>query len=239
MKNKYDIVITTLPQIRLEPLHGPALLKSVVESNNFRCKVLDWNYDLFLRVMQTKWAFLLDPGDMTFRSEKHFKPVWEKYLSKIVEEWILELKDLNPQWLGISFFSQRNEFLIEEFLKLIRKKIPDLKIVVGGPYAVFTAKDLKERKLIDAYINGEGENTIVELLKGNFDAPGINDNPPQWIEDLDLAPFPDYSDYAMEKFPPALFDSTKPLGRDQTIRTLPITGSRGCINRCSFCDNFA
>ena len=51
--------------------------------------------------------------------------------------------------------------------------------------------------IIDAHIKGDGEESLVELLKGNLDYAGINGEQPTQIKNLDTLAFPDYSDYEL------------------------------------------
>ena len=66
----------------------------------------------------------------------------------------------------------------------------------------------------------EGEVAIVNLLKHGKGA-GVDNT--DWIQQLDLerSPLPDYSDYDLDAYE-----------GDQIM----ITGSRGCVRRCTFCD---
>ena len=87
------------------------------------------------------------------------------------------------------------------------------------------AEELYARRIIDAYIKGDGEESLVELLKGNLDYAGINGEQPTQIKNLDTLAFPDYSDYELSFY-------TNKKG----LQALPITGSRGCVRNCTFCD---
>ena len=44
---------------------------------------------------------------------------------------------------------------------------------------------LKKENLIDHYVVGEGEDTIIELLKGNLNFPGIDGSLPKQVKSLD------------------------------------------------------
>jgi radical SAM superfamily enzyme YgiQ (UPF0313 family) len=111
-------------------------------------------------------------------------------------------------------------------LKTIR---PDLKIVIGGSgiknfvaeSQINFAELLKTKGYIDDYINGDGEHSIVEYLKNNLTYPGINSATWEPVTDLNVLPYPDFSDYNF-----LLYDDPG----------IPICDSRGCVRTCEFCD---
>ena len=70
------------------------------------------------------------------------------------------------------------------------------------------------------FIVGEGEYSLLEFLNGNLIYPGINGLPPVQIQNISELPIPDYSDN-LESF---------------DYGSLYITGSRGCVRKCTFCD---
>ena len=71
-----------------------------------------------------------------------------------------------------------------------------------------------------SFIVGEGEYGLLEFLNGNLIYPGINGLPPVQIQNISELPIPDYSDN-LESF---------------DYSSLYITGSRGCVRKCTFCD---
>lgn len=86
------------------------------------------------------------------------------------------------------------------------------------------ADKLMKEGLIDAYIKGDGDIALVELLKSNFEYAGINGNPYMGVPDLNVIPKPDWSDVIDLPY------------RYHDRKILPITGSRGCVRHCTFCD---
>ena len=104
----------------------------------------------------------------------------------------------------------------------------DAKIILGGTGLGISMGGKKtfgtrliEEGYADYFIDGEGENAPVALLKGDTSGPGINSTQYKQIDNIDNIPFPDYSDYQED-----YGDITK----------ITLTGSRGCVRRCSFCD---
>jgi len=124
------------------------------------------------------------------------------------------------------------------------KKInPRAAIILGGPQATFTDIDtLKAFPCVDIIVRGEGELTIVELMKkleGKQDLKDINgisyrqdgriirNKNRELIRDLDTLPLPAY--HLMEKY---LSCEDKLLLRNLRIY---IQVGRGCPYRCTFC----
>lgn len=141
----------------------------------------------------------------------------------------------------------------KEFIPWIRRDHPNAKIVVGG--GCFTA--LKQDMMrwipdIDYGVIGEGEKTIIELIRAveNNDSvkqiqgliyredDEIVENPPRSLmaeQELDELPYPAWHLLAMEEtyFP----NSPLPLSAEclRSRRRLNILASRGCPYQCTFC----
>jgi len=125
----------------------------------------------------------------------------------------------------------------------IRKRLPDVKIAVGGYYINYwREKALEDCEDVDFAIVGEGEFAICKLceaLEGRGrleDVDGlawrkngqIVKNRPKPIADLDTIPFPDYSQIKFEDYSPA-------IGSYKALPSAMLFGSRGCANHCTFC----
>jgi radical SAM superfamily enzyme YgiQ (UPF0313 family) len=106
---------------------------------------------------------------------------------------------------------------------------PDTEIIIGGAGIKSTliadknqyCTDLVKNGLIDHYITGDGEVALVELLKGNYNYPGIDSPTWEQLKDIENFPYPDYDDYEFGLY-------LEP--------GIPITDSRGCVRTCEFCD---
>lgn len=120
---------------------------------------------------------------------------------------ILEVDRYEFDWLGISVFSYEQK----EFALKIGKEFDN--VVYGGSGVHL---DWPEKP----FIVGEGEYSLLEFLNGNLIYPGINGLPPVQIQNISELPIPDYSDN-LESF---------------DYSSLYITGSRGCVRKCTFCD---
>jgi radical SAM superfamily enzyme YgiQ (UPF0313 family) len=78
-----------------------------------------------------------------------------------------------------------------------------------------------EKNLCDYVIFGEGEKALEALLANDTTFPGINQPNQQQIKNLDELDYPDYAGVNWNEY----YDP----------RVL-ITGSRGCVRKCTFCD---
>ncbi len=145
-----------------------------------------------------------------------------------------EIKNYKPDFLGITSTTS----LIEEaheISKLCPKKV---KVVIGGVHASSLPQETLEKfERFDFLVRGEGEFTMLELIKNNpiSKIKGLSykknrkiiHNPPRELNDkLDELPFP-----ARELLP---MDKYFSVGAKQTPSDY-ILSSRGCPYQCIFC----
>jgi radical SAM superfamily enzyme YgiQ (UPF0313 family) len=135
----------------------------------------------------------------------------------------------------------------------IKRAFPETKIVVGNSVASSITDLLFQKTAIDIAVLGEGDVTIVELLRrlqassDLGDVPGIcyredgriRKNPPrQVIEDVNQIPMPDWELFDIQVYIDSLSKSVNeplpPIPREE-IRSLPVNTARGCPFKCTFC----
>jgi len=155
-------------------------------------------------------------------------------ISKIISK-------LSPKVVGLTATTSTIKNSLE-YVKLIKKILPDSLTVIGGPHTTFMPVDtIKSSKELDCVVIGEGEKTIVEIAdnfidrnKGLADVKGIafRDNgnvivnPQQeLIKDLDSVPFP-----ARHLVPFESYSTTKEKSSDMVT-------SRGCVFSCGYCSS--
>lgn len=148
------------------------------------------------------------------------------------DELVERIGDLNPKWVGISILAWDTCASVSiKLSEIIKEKFPDIKIVWGGG-GLYTheASIIKKNGLIDHYVYGDAEDVISELLKGNLSYPGIDSHTPHQYENLDDMMLPDFSDLDWTYYGNNTSRLTNGMG------VAHITGSRGCVRRCDFCD---
>jgi radical SAM superfamily enzyme YgiQ (UPF0313 family) len=151
-----------------------------------------------------------------------------------------KLLSCDPDLVTITSLSSHQISWTNRILQAIRER-SSATIIAGGPGISYeqkigktAGKILAEKNLLDYYVLGEGDYVFDNFLKGKIDT-GVNhkdDLNEVWvpqIDNLDNVILPTYkkvnfSNYGLHvngfKLPP----------------TINITGSRGCIRRCTFCD---
>jgi anaerobic magnesium-protoporphyrin IX monomethyl ester cyclase len=162
------------------------------------------------------------------------------------EETLQEAKRFRPEIISLTAVTPSIIKTVKLAL-MMKKAYATVPIVIGGPH--FTAvpeQTLLDYPVFDYGIIGEGENTLVDLVehlaadsrpsevqgvafRENGKVTFTPNRPP--IQRLDTLPFPAWD--LLDKFPshyhPALF-------KYKRLPSTHIISSRGCPNRCIFCD---
>ncbi len=153
---------------------------------------------------------------------------------------------VNPDVIVPSGLATCNAYITARAAETAKTVNPDILTVAGGQHFTATADEsLVTYPEIDVVIRGEGEETLVDLLRAHrdgrtlADVPGVSfthdgsiyhtpDRP--LLANLDELPSPGYHlvEDVIEKYQ---FESMA----DASKRYALIEGSRGCTNNCSFC----
>ena len=203
-------LVSTPMQNWWHPAPSIVFLKGVLNSHNIESTCFDANHE-FVK------EFGLDVVEWT----EHNRDYKEEY-----GEWIEEYskKLVNFDWIGISVFTFNSQIFTTKLLKCLKGKTK-AKIVLGGAGVTSNHGDKKiifadyaqsmiDQKLAHFVIHGEGDDAFPALIKGEF-------FPKTQKTDLKSMPIPDYSDIDFNSYErPAII----------------VTGSRGCIRNCTFCD---
>ena len=204
----------------------------MVESAGYSARVRDYNLQLFRDLKDSQTVNELT-NYFTIKSTK-LQPKTKKILDAWYKDTVQDILDNNPKFLGISVFTFECQRATEELLEQLRPQFRG-KIIVGGAGLsttgiASTTNDfgtrLKDAGLVDFFVRGEGEYSLLQILKNNRDLiSGVNNDNFDQIEDLDSIPFPNYEDII-----------NLPYHYSVPEIQLPITTSRGCVRRCTFCD---
>ncbi len=142
--------------------------------------------------------------------------------------------------------------IIKSLAAIIRGTHPFAKIIVGNSVATSIVNILLRQTEVDIAVMGEGDETIVDLLKTINDSIPLDSvrgicfkkngelvrTPPRsYIENISSIPFPDFSLFDVEIYIEAsrnYINDPIPIPREE-IRALPVNSARGCYANCTFC----
>jgi len=152
------------------------------------------------------------------------------------------LLDYSPECVGIHANTTNLKVGLKT-AKFIKKKLPDCKVVCGGPHPTIAPKEVLKNKFVDVVVVGEGELTFLELvnkLETNEDISEVKGicykkgkerivtEPREYIQNLDILPFPT-SILQLKDF----------LKKGPRFPVIPpsisMVVSRSCMYNCSFC----
>ena len=143
------------------------------------------------------------------------------------DQIVEQIKIIKPAYVGLGTMT----FEVEsnyQLLQTIRKSIPDVIIILGGPHAIAAGNEIfEECSAIDLVIQGEGEDSLVKLLNGEplHTIPGVIarhaiEASPLYVPlNITKIAFPRYHKFALEKYG----------------NIINIASSRGCVYKCTFC----
>ncbi len=155
--------------------------------------------------------------------------------------------DATTDLIGVSCMFSQDWLYTKELLHAIRLRFPNTPIVVGGEHVTAMPEFcLRDSSDIDCCVLGEGEETLVELIKhwhahkldsiegvaflrdGDF----VQTNPRSRIRAVDAIPFPEW-----DLFPMDVYLDTRNGHGVYRGRTMAILATRGCPYQCTFCSN--
>ncbi len=155
------------------------------------------------------------------------------------------IEKAKPKMLGFSIIDGNIDATLA-ISKLIKDKYPDIKIIIGGngveclEFGRLPNSNYKidQYDFWDAIVRGDGELTLIELLKCDWTPESLLEitglvwrDDSTWVHnasaqniDMNTLPVPDYSSLEANYYYKSVYQDTKPL-----------TMSSGCPYRCSFC----
>jgi len=209
------------------PLQAPAILKAVLEKQGFRAHTYDLNHEL------QKMAITDESKHDLLKNYFTFGTLVNKDKISVVLEYIETVKyfilgEYKTKHIALSVFTYQSQKFAELLAKSIKKTHKDIGIIAGGQGIMSSGingklewvEGLKRANVINAYIVSEGERSLINYLKIQK-AKGLNNSEWEQITDLDAEPYPNYDDYKLQEY---------------KSQKLLITGSRGCVRHCTFCD---
>ncbi len=153
------------------------------------------------------------------------------------KDYLKRIGEIKPEVIALALFTAELSWALKT-VKEIKKRYPQVLILLGGPHPTFYPEVIKNRG-VDVIVRGEAEEAVLDLLRVLDQAKSWLKIDNLWVkkgrriyknklrpleENLDKLPFPDRSIYYQYKF----------LAQASAKQFL--TG-RGCPYHCSFCSN--
>ncbi len=239
-KDDVDILLVILPPWGVEtPPLGIACLSTFLRNRGLNTELFDFNVYLYNKAAE-QHKYLWEMGSANYwRKEEAFKTLFSLF-RKEIDFCVEKIISSGAQIVGFSVLSNSQDRITARIIQQVKEKAPEIKIILGGTSvsvpeqrAVFQ-EQIKD--LVEAYVIGEGEETLCELFqaiksgKATESVPGVLiDRNGKYIysprnlkKDLDTYPFPNFDGFDLENY----LNKNKGLIMEWT---------RGCTGHCVFC----
>jgi len=226
MKN----LVISVPRLEIHrPPISTAIIAEVIKIHGHEVEALDLNCELF-HYLGNRQAYY--DHDEIWDRERTATFNELKNIIKFIQQHLKTIGNYERIW--ISVFGSSGHVFSELLLKLIKKHLDIKQVIIGGQGAwnadLTNRKEgfgyrMKKKGLCDVYLVGEGEHTVKKVLDGKLTGPGISDEHPLQLDNINDLPFPNYGFYDLDRYDYL-------TGNKEVF----IVGSRGCVRRCTYCD---
>jgi len=179
--------------------------------------------------------------------EKHDVHVFDFQLRNATEEQLIsKIESEDFDLFGISAATPA-AYHAYDTARLLKERCPDVPVVLGGPHVSAVKENIfKECRHVDILVFGEGDDTIVDIVKAisvksdlrtiagiSYIDKGmpVTTSRRAYVKDLDNIPFPAYHLFDVDRYKNNPFP-----GQFFRLPMLNIITSRGCPFKCIFCD---
>ena len=236
MLNYRKALILSSAPITLEtPPAALAFLAGICNYSSLEYEIFDFNLYLFKRLGQEQWSHLSVNTTTQIEDWDKFAGVDVTLIHDILNEAVSVIKNSQADLILFTVFSAQQQWWSEILLSTIRSHTNAI-IIAGGSGISYDigsktfGRKLLDNDLIDYSVNGEGDLVLTEFLNGNVQL-GVNskfDKFDTWVPQIDNLNNLPISSYIKINF----LDYFNSVENTSII----ITGSRGCVRRCTFCD---
>ena len=207
------------------PPYNLARLSSLIRESGYPLRVFDFNVESHYALknanpdLEDAWNganyFWWQEDQYYTRIHPTYEPILKEYLDILLQD--------DPDIIGFSTY-YTNILPTRWMVNEIRKLRPNITIIFGGPEC--HERNFQFSQGVDYYFIGESEQNILDFLDNweNGIKPIENKIGSLYSDvriDIDSLPYPDYSDFDLEKY----------WGKNSICAEI----SRGCIAKCSYC----
>ncbi len=152
-----------------------------------------------------------------------------------IPQIVEQIESIHPELLAFSCYIWNIENILKVCSK-IKKVLPELKIVLGGPEVSPRAQEILEKhKFIDVVVRGEGEVTFSEVVRNIFYADLDSVKGISFLKNNKVVHNVDREVIAnLDEIPSPYLSGIVNL-KDKSIVDVPIETTRGCAFSCYYC----
>ncbi len=234
-----DIVLLQAPCWGVnQPSLSLAFLSSVIRKNNHKTLTIDINIDFYNQVKENYKDMWNDENAMWFWTNRGLVEKFVKDHDEILDRQVDAIIESGTKLVGFTVQLTSIQMTLY-YCQKIKAKKPDIIIVFGGPHAArFPHENFGfPLHLVDALVEGEGEDVVLEIIERIQNGQTLEnlknvmvrlDNTfnkcdyRELIFDFDKLPYADFSDMDFFCY--------------RTADVLPFFSSRGCPNKCIYCN---
>lgn len=236
MYNKVVLVASAILTVDRPP-PALAILAGICEKNNIEYSTFDYNLFLLekLGMSDLEKVATMFAGQDEIGNEN---PEVVDHIDKITGYAVDYVLSFNPDLIAITSFSALQIPWTKKFLEKLREK-SSVTVIGGGSGISYEQKPstsagkiLATQGLLDYYVLGEGDIVFDDFLRGTISL-GVNsklDKFENWVPQID-----NLNDLVIPTYKKIDVNSYKSNLANKEVE-VTITGSRGCVRRCTFCD---
>jgi hypothetical protein len=226
-----SVLICNVP--KLEGFYLPptlAILKGGCTFLGIESKSIDFNIDF---IDECNLRNIPYASHMANVSKDHIPDdAFRNTAHELIAKWSGTVVNEKPSLLAISVFSHFSQYFAKQLCKAVKELDSTIPIIVGGSGITYSiaqgpefAIELHNEGLIDYYINDDAEVAWPTFLSTFFSLPMPNEINKNY---LNISYSPDYSDYDIARY--------EKYRTTTGLLWVPVTGSKGCIRNCTFCE---
>lgn len=234
------VAIISVPYCEPYPMVAPVLLSACLNQAGISAVGIDFNAkfiaEFYNRPYYSDLKNFLCIGHLV-KNKLDARMFREIY--KFTKRFLQDLhRDHNPEYVGLSIFTSESLDFGLVLSYLLRRHFPNTKILAGGKglevnhdqYAKHYQRWVDQR-IADLVIIGDAEAELISSIRER--KTGLVISAPQTKADLDLIPVPDWKDYDLSFYSQLTHTRNTEIVKEPYMS---ITGSKGCVRQCTFCD---
>jgi len=239
-----QVIILSVPYTEPLPMVAPVLLSACLNTGGISAKGIDFSIEFSNRFhKEDYWPSLKNLISIGITTKLTRRCVID--VLKFVKNKLMDIKQqYNPEYIGLSIFTNESIDFTSILIYSIRKYLPDVKIILGGRGLELTCgvenipyyQKFYNHSMADLIVVGDAETSLIDALNEN--ATGRYRSKQQTKEDLVNIPIPNWDDYNFDFYKNFKDYTIQPdhNSKDEDPRYITVTGSKGCVRQCTFCD---